>query len=90
MPSLADLKKKYPKLAAEVTGANQPQGEVFKGKTKVYKTTAGETLFSIAAEQLGQASRFNTLLQLNRDILPKDANHLTRLKPGTRIIIPAQ
>ena len=55
---------------------------------RMYLTTAGDTLFSIAAETLGQASRFVELLELNRAILPPGAGSSTRLPAGLPLHLP--
>jgi len=52
---------------------------------RVYTVTEGDTLFNIARYELGKASRWGELYDLNRDILGKDFNYL---KPGTQLILP--
>lgn len=59
-----------------------------QGPARGYRTRAGETVFEIAREHLGQASRFAELLQLNRDRLPAGSGHLTPLPAGTELILP--
>ncbi|MDB4539518.1 LysM peptidoglycan-binding domain-containing protein [Saprospiraceae bacterium] len=53
-------------------------------------TQAGDTLFGIAAQRLGQASRYLEILELNSHRLPNDVNHLTPLKPGIHVLLPAE
>ena len=56
----------------------------------VYHTQNGDTLFNVARQKLGQASRFDELLKLNASKLPLDANHLTPLPEGMRLDLPRQ
>jgi nucleoid-associated protein YgaU len=51
-------------------------------------TFSGETLFSIAAERLGQASRYLEIWELNRDQLSADAQYLSPLPAGLRLRLP--
>lgn len=55
----------------------------------VHVTRQGDTLFDIARQRLGQASRFNELLELNRGRLPLDVTHLSPLSAGMQIELPA-
>lgn len=57
---------------------------------QVHVTEKGDTLFDIARQRLGQASRFNELIELNLDRLPRDINHLSPLTAGMRISLPKQ
>ncbi len=59
-------------------------------KQRQYSTREGDTLFGIAREQLGQASRFAELQQLNRSRLPRNFGHLTPLPAGTELLLPAR
>ena len=103
VPDLDELKKACPTLMPGFVGQQEPlpkegQGNQQKDSTGngeakgtasgVYRVKQGETLFSIAAEQLGQASRYAEIMKLNRRVLPANVNHLTRLKPGLRIQLP--
>ena len=45
----------------------------------------GDTLFNIARYELGKASRWAEIYDLNRDVLGKDFNYLT---PGTQLTLP--
>lgn len=71
--------------SAAEAGAELPQATP---SAQRYRTRSGETLFDIARGQLGQASRFAELLQLNRDRLPSGAGHLTPLPVGTELLLP--
>lgn len=54
----------------------------------VHVTQTGDTLFDIARQRLGQASRFNELMELNRGRLPLDVTHLSPLSAGMQIELP--
>jgi hypothetical protein len=54
----------------------------------MYRTRVGDTLFNIAREQLGQASRFGELLQQNKDRLPARTGHLSALPEGLELKLP--
>ena len=51
-----------------------------------YTVAAGETLFTIARYELGKASRWVEIFELNSDTLGTDFNNL---KPGTKLLLPA-
>ena len=79
-PPASVLRREPPQLAAENRSAS------VSGRT--YRTRAGDTLFSIAREQLGQASRFGELLQENKAQLPQRVGHLSALPAGIELQLP--
>ena len=50
-----------------------------------YTVAEGDTLFNIARYELGKASRWAEIYDLNREVLGKDFNYLT---PGTKLTLP--
>ena len=95
-PTVAELEKSYPDLcpkpsrrealqsqsqsrASTVSARNQYRG----GRT--YTVAEGDTLFNIARYELGKASRWAEIYDLNRDVLGKDFNYLT---PGMQLVLP--
>ncbi len=56
----------------------------------VYVTRSGDTLFEIAAQTLGQASRYLEISRLNQSRLAPNANHLSPLPAGLRLVLPSQ
>jgi nucleoid-associated protein YgaU len=93
-PTIAQLEKAYPDLcpkpgrrdavrqrAATFTTAGLHAGG------RVYVVQEGDTLFDIARNELGKASRWAEILQLNRDALGKDFDYLT---PGMQLSLPAK
>lgn len=84
-PAPLDLAQKFPELVpAEIAEKDTTRAD---DKTR-YVTIAGDCLFDIARQQLGQASRYLELLELNRDRLPPAVSHLTRLPVGLELKLP--
>ena len=54
---------------------------------RIYVTREGDSLFGIARQQTGQASRYNELIELNRQYLDT-TDHLERLPAGIRLVLP--
>ncbi len=84
-PAPLDLANRFPELA--------PPDFVERDETRTvdptqYMTVTGDSLFEIARQQLGQASRYLELLELNRDRLPPAVSHLTRLPAGIKLTLP--
>jgi nucleoid-associated protein YgaU len=93
-PGVADLEKSYPDLCPKAsrreTLQNQSRiatvsgrGHLHHGRT--YTVAEGDTLFNIARYELGKASRWVEIYELNREVLGKDFNYLT---PGTQLAMP--
>ena len=59
------------------------RGQARGGRT--YTVIEGDTLFNIARYELGKASRWAEIYDLNRDVLGKDFNYLT---PGVQLQMP--
>ena len=57
-------------------------------RQRLYETKAKDTLFSIAQRQLGQASRYVELIELNRFRIAGDTDHQTLLPAGTQLLLP--
>jgi nucleoid-associated protein YgaU len=55
------------------------------GGTHVYTVQQGDTLFDIARNELGKASRWAEIYELNRDRLADDFDYLA---PGTQLRLP--
>jgi nucleoid-associated protein YgaU len=91
-PSVARLEKTYPDLCPKPSRRESPQdltstvsarNRYRTGRT--YTVAEGDTLFNIARYELGKASRWAEIYDLNRDVLGKDYNYL---KPGTQLSLP--
>ena len=57
-------------------------------RPNVYVTQKGDTVFHVARIRLGQASRFDEILELNRGRLNLDTHHLTKLPAGISLKLP--
>lgn len=55
---------------------------------RFYRTEDGDTLFEVARQRLGQASRYLEIYDLNRFRIPETANHLTPLGGGIELLLP--
>lgn len=92
IPSKETLQRAYPKLCpAEELESVLRNGRTEPGQSaseRIYETQGGETLYDIAREQLGQASRYLELLKINEEWLESDIDHLTRLPSGIRLVLP--
>jgi hypothetical protein len=66
------------------SGVNRHEAEL-----NSYTTRPQDSLFSIAREQLGQASRYLEILELNRDQFPSKIEHFHPLPVGTPLKLPA-
>lgn len=91
-PTIALLQSEYPDLCPRPrshAGANARQAfhpsarPVSTGRT--YQVREGDTLFDIARYELGKASRWTEIYELNRDRLADDFDYLP---PGTMLALP--
>jgi len=93
-PLPSDLAKIWkdlcPPIEPEAKATNERSARTAKASTKIYVTRTGDTLFSIALENLDQASRYTEILELNSRLLdPKDSNS-TPLRAGLRLVLPVK
>jgi nucleoid-associated protein YgaU len=95
-PPLAELEKNYPGLCPRSTRREAQQSQTQSHMSTVglrssgrggrtYTVVEGDTLFNIARNELGKASRWAEVYDLNREVLGKDFNYLT---PGTQLTLP--
>ena len=95
-PPLAELEKAYPGLCPKASRREAQQSQIQSRTSPVglrsadrggrtYTVVEGDTLFNIARYELGKASRWAEIYELNRDVLGKDFNYLT---PGTQLTLP--
>ena len=86
-PSAETLQNKYPNLVPVIeVKTRESGGEIERGR--VYCTMAGDTLFGVARQQLGQASRYMEIAELNRNVLGQSIGHLDPLPEGLKIVLP--
>ena len=91
-PTVAQLEKAYPDLCPKASRRETLQNRASTVSTRnqhrggrAYTVAEGDTLFNIARYELGKASRWVEIYELNRDVLGKDFNYLT---PGTQLSLP--
>ena len=89
-PTRADLIKLWPDLCpgVETEHLEQAQSKPGPSNNRVYITRRGDTVFDIARQRLGQASRYSEILKLNQVGLGQETSHLTPLSEGVRLVIP--
>jgi nucleoid-associated protein YgaU len=94
VPSAAVLKQKYPELISgspspvatvAAVSATQPPRAVTSSGARTYVVQPGDTLFDIARRQLGKASYWSEIYNLNKAALGES---LDQLRPGTEIVLP--
>ncbi|HEY2892727.1 MAG TPA: LysM peptidoglycan-binding domain-containing protein, partial [Pirellulales bacterium] len=93
VPPIATLENNYPALcpkqrksAVVKTRAVQASTRARRG-SDAYIVAEGDTLFDIARYELGKASRWAEIYELNREVLGDDHDHLA---PGTELVMPAR
>lgn len=94
-PSVAELREQYsglcPKqrIAKPGSPAAMQAGHLpvsHSASVRQYEVQNGDTLFDIARYELGDASRWPEIYQLNRVALGDDIDYV---KPGTKLVLPA-
>ena len=76
-----------PSSARAPTAQGTAQQVSMRGQmgARVYEVQKGDTLFDIARDELGKASRWAEIYELNRDAIGNDVDLLT---PGTKLRLP--
>jgi hypothetical protein len=95
VPSAATLAQAYPDLCprprqrppGDGIMRNASSREHLAAGGRAYKVREGDTLFDIARHELGKASRWAEIYELNRHHLGDDFDYLA---PGTELILPGQ
>ncbi len=94
VPPTTDLERDYPALcprqrksALVRPQAIPPAAAQRRANNDVYIVAEGDTLFDIARYELGKASRWAEIYELNRDLLGEDFDYL---RPGTELVMPPQ
>jgi nucleoid-associated protein YgaU len=90
-PTVAELEKSFPSLCPKPAHRESAKRNLNMVSTparmggKVYTVQEGDTLFDIARFELGKASRWAEIYEMNRDLLGSDFDHLT---PGMQLALP--
>jgi nucleoid-associated protein YgaU len=91
-PTAAELEKLYPELCptpthrqAIDTRARTANATTPGGAGRIYVVQEGDTLYDIARYELGKASRWGEIYELNKDRLGKQFDYLS---PGMQLVLP--
>lgn len=90
LPDVATLKRRFPELIGNAATAATANPTLTAGASRgtgaaSYVVQDGDTLFEIARKQLGKASRWTEIYQLNRAAL---GDNLENLRPGLPLALP--
>jgi LysM repeat protein len=91
LPDEATLQRLYPTLCprpqrvAAAPRTRRASATLPEGNTRQYVVSEGDTLYDVARRQLGKASRWAEIYELNRDAI---GNASDRLAPGTQLNLP--
>jgi nucleoid-associated protein YgaU len=91
-PPVAQLEKDYPDFCPRPSRRDAVRNRAAAGASlasysgeRIYVVREGDTLSSIARNELGKVSRWAEIYQLNREALGKDYDYLT---PGMKLAMP--
>lgn len=93
VPSVSDLESRYPDLCPKPgrkPGTHDGAQYVSAPRTsggRIYLTQHGDTLYEIARRELGKASRWTEIYELNRAQIGNDYNFVP---PGLKLVLPDQ
>ena len=94
-PDASELHKNYPDLCPKPTHREAAQRRALAGGRqtpagpgRVYLVQEGDNLFDIARHELGKATRWTEIVDLNRQVLGADLEDLNYLTPGMKLILP--
>jgi len=95
VPPVMTLEQNFPSLCPKPRKSALVKPRTMQASTQgrratgsnVYVVEQGDTLFDIARYELGKASRWAEIYDLNRDVLGEDFDHLS---PGTELTLPAK
>jgi len=94
-PDVAELEQAYPDMCPKPEHREATQRRTILGSTqsptgteRVYVVQQGDNLFDIARYELGKATRWTEIVDLNKQLLGSDLNDLNYLTPGMKLILP--
>ncbi len=87
MPAGSSAIPSTPPLVADRGATTPPFSTNSTVSRRTYTVQQGETLFDIARQQLGKASRWVEIYQLNRDLL---GEKLENFRPGMTLLLPEE
>ncbi len=86
-PPIEELQERWPELCPRVSEDAEPVSTT-TAAAGIHTTGEQESLFEIAGERLGQASRYLEIYELNRDLLPANVAPDAVLPAGLRLQLP--
>jgi nucleoid-associated protein YgaU len=91
-PPVSVLQQNYPELSPKERSVSAERRNTALISTptrggRTYTVSEGDTLFDIARQELGKASRWAEIYELNRDQLGEDFNYLS---PGMQLVMPTR
>jgi LysM repeat protein len=90
-PAKAQLLREFRAfIPQDILDASATPSNSDSSNRREYTTRNGDTLFSIAREELGQASRYVEILELNSTQLSKSIRHGDELAAGLMLELPAK
>lgn len=84
LPTPQKLRAAFPHLMPNSSVMNRQDGPM-RSNGPTYFTQPGDTLFDIARDHLGQASRYVELISLNCEVLPANVTASSKLPSGIRL-----
>jgi nucleoid-associated protein YgaU len=91
-PPVAQLEKDYPDFCPRPNRREAVRNRVAGAASlaaynggRTYTVQEGDTVWTIARNELGKVTRWSEIVQLNRDTLGKDYDYLT---PGMKLVLP--
>lgn len=95
VPPVTTLEQNYPHLCPKQRKSAVVKARTMPASTRgrraagdgVYVVAEGDTLFDIARYELGKASRWAEIYELNRDVLGEDFDYL---RPGLELTMPGK
>ncbi len=92
-PDIAELEQKYPAYCPKPEHRSVARHSTVAmrvghhGTDAAYTVVEGDTLYRIARYELGDASRWHEIYQLNREVIGESFNYL---RPGTQLALPGK
>jgi nucleoid-associated protein YgaU len=94
-PDIAELETAYPDLCPKPAHREAAQRRALADGThaplrggRVYVVQEGDNLFNIARYELGKATRWTEIVNLNQGLLGSNLNDLNYLTPGMKLVLP--
>jgi len=94
VPPVTTLEQNFPSLCPKQRKSAVVRARTLPASTRgrragddVYVVAQGDTLFDIARYELGKASRWAEIYELNRDVLGEDFDYL---RPGLELTLPSK